>query len=85
LAPEIIKGKIEPELSLITPSVFAGIATPDLASGDFNKDGIDDLTIGVVDEYVGSIERAGAVNVIYGSSGSGLKATGNQFWHQNTG
>jgi hypothetical protein len=46
--------------------------------GDFNGDGFDDLAIGVRGEDVvmaaGTIESAGAVNVIYGSS-NGLSAT----------
>jgi hypothetical protein len=35
----------------------------------------------VPDEDVGSIEDAGAVNVLYGTD-AGLLATGNQLWHQ---
>jgi FG-GAP repeat len=59
--------------------------------GDFNGDGRDDVAIGVpfedVDTGAGSIEDAGAVNVLYGSS-TGLSATTpipDQFWTQNTG
>ena len=55
-----------------------------VASGDFDKDGFDDLAIGVSSENIGSIQDAGAVNVIYGSSGSGLTASGNQVWHQDS-
>jgi hypothetical protein len=57
-----------------------------LASGDFNGDGVDDLAIGVPAEDLGSIESAGAVQVIYGSSG-GLSATltrPDQFWTQDS-
>jgi hypothetical protein len=54
-----------------------------LAAGDFDGDGYDDLAVGVSGEDVGSVESAGAVNVIYGSA-SGLTASGNQFWHQNS-
>ena len=52
-----------------------------LKTGDFNKDGISDLAIGVPQESVGTIRDAGAVNVIYGSLGpviiepGGLSAT----------
>jgi hypothetical protein len=56
-----------------------------LTSGDFNGDRKDDLAIGVPFEWVGSIEQAGAVNVLYGSS-SGLSATSpkpDQFWTQD--
>lgn len=54
-----------------------------LAAGDFDGDGRDDLVIGVEDEDVGIVNDAGAVNVIYGSA-SGLSATGNQYWHQDS-
>jgi hypothetical protein len=54
-----------------------------LAAGDFNRDGRDDLAIGVNDESVGSFNKAGAVNVIYGSQ-SGLTGSGDQFWTQNS-
>lgn len=54
-----------------------------LAVGDFNRDGYDDLVVGTPGEDIGSIKDAGAVNVIYGSA-SGLIATNNQFWHQNS-
>lgn len=54
-----------------------------LAAGDFNGDGRDDLAIGAVTEEVSGISDAGSVNVLYGSS-SGLTATGDQIWHQNS-
>ena len=54
-----------------------------LASGDFNNDGFTDLAIGVPGESIGSIQDAGAVNVIYGSA-AGLTNVGDQIWHQNT-
>jgi hypothetical protein len=38
-----------------------------LVAGDFNRDGKDDLAIGVPLEDLGNIRDAGAVNVIYGS------------------
>ncbi len=56
-----------------------------LAAGDFNKDGRDDLAIGVPGEDVGSITDAGLVNVLYGRSSSyGLSGAGDQIWHQNS-
>src|SRR5205823_845404 len=56
-------------------------ATPPTA--DFNGDGVEDLAVGVPIESVASITYGGAVNVIYGSP-SGLTATGNQFWTQDS-
>lgn len=53
-----------------------------LAIGDLNGDGYADLAIGVPYEDIGSINAAGAVNVLYGSA-TGLTYTGNQFWHQD--
>ncbi|KIG15360.1 putative integrin-like protein [Enhygromyxa salina] len=53
-----------------------------LTSGDFNKDGYQDLAVGVPGEDVGGVADAGAVNVIYGSA-AGLSATSNQIWHQD--
>ena len=53
-----------------------------LAAGDFNKDRFDDLAIGVPFEDVGTNPDAGAVNVLYGTV-NGLKAKGNQLWHQD--
>jgi hypothetical protein len=56
-----------------------------LAVGDFDSDGLDDLAIGVFSEDVApSVTNAGAVNVLYGSSGAGLSAVGDQVWHQNS-
>ena len=62
-----------------------------LASGDFNNDGRDDLAIGVPGEGLydfddESIDAAGSVNVIYGST-SGLSASagpGTQVWNRHT-
>ena len=56
-----------------------------LASGDFNFDAFDDLAIGVPGESItpadggGPLERAGAVNVLYGSA-AGLSVEGDQFF-----
>lgn len=54
-----------------------------LSTGDFNSDGHDDLAIGVPKEAIGNVSAAGAVNIIYGAA-SGLSASGNQVWHQDS-
>ncbi len=56
-----------------------------LAVGDFDRDGFDDLAVGVPKEDVGSggNNNDGYVNVIYGAS-SGLSSSGDQGWHQNS-
>jgi disulfide bond formation protein DsbB len=54
-----------------------------LTTGDFDNDGYTDLAIGVEGEGIGSVDYTGAVQVLYGSS-SGLSASGNQLWHQNS-
>lgn len=53
--------------------------------GDFNGDGNDDVAIGVPYENIGPNSDAGAVNVIYGKSSTGLSALNNQLWHQSSG
>jgi hypothetical protein len=52
-----------------------------VTSGDFNTDGYADLAIGIPWEGIGSIRKAGAVQVLYGSP-AGLTASGDQIWHQ---
>ncbi|HEX6569221.1 MAG TPA: FG-GAP repeat protein, partial [Acidimicrobiales bacterium] len=54
-----------------------------LAAGDFNRDGLDDLSVGVPGEAVGSLLDAGAVNALFGSAG-GLTAVGSQRFTQDS-
>lgn len=53
-----------------------------LATGDFNADGYDDLVIGVPGETINGNSDAGAINVLHGSS-SGLTANNSQIWFQD--
>jgi hypothetical protein len=53
-----------------------------LAIGDFNRDKYGDLAVGVPREDVGGKADAGAVNVIFGTSG-GLSASGNVVWTED--
>lgn len=55
----------------------------DLAAGDFNGDGRDDLAISAYQEDVGDIVDAGSVTVLRGSS-TGLTATGSKAFSQST-
>jgi hypothetical protein len=54
-----------------------------LAAGHFDDDAYADLAVGVYGEDVGAIGEAGAVNVLYGTSGVGLSDIGDDFWHQD--
>ncbi len=60
-----------------------GLAHAVEVQADFNGDGFADLAIGVPGEAIGSVTRAGAVNVIYGKHADGLSALNNQLWHQD--
>jgi len=62
-------------------SAFAYFGTV-LASGDFNKDGKDDLAISSTGGRVGSVGLAGAVHVMKGAA-VGLSPTGVHYFHQN--
>jgi hypothetical protein len=54
-----------------------------LTTGDFDGDGYADLIVGVPYDDVRSVEDAGAVHAIYGSS-DGLDSSGDQYLHQDT-
>jgi hypothetical protein len=54
-----------------------------LTRADYDNDGFDELVIGVPGESVSASVHGGAVNVLYGSA-SGVTATGNQVWSQDS-
>jgi hypothetical protein len=54
-----------------------------LAVGDFDADTYFDLAVGVPFDRVGSVDGAGSVNVLRGSS-DGLSALGDQLWNQQS-
>jgi hypothetical protein len=54
-----------------------------LAGANFGKSSQADLAIGAFQEDVGAVMDAGAVTLLYGSS-TGLTATGDQFFHQDS-
>ncbi len=55
-----------------------------LAAGDFDGNGYDDLAIGVPNETLNGVYRAGGVQVLYSYSASGLSTTNNEWWDQNS-
>jgi hypothetical protein len=54
-----------------------------LAAGDFDGDGFEDLAISVRGEEIGSAGGAGALHVLFGSSG-GVSVANDQFWSLNS-
>jgi hypothetical protein len=63
-----------------TPEAFDAFGFA-LAAGDFNHDGFADLAASAPFEWIGSLLRAGAVSVVYGSA-AGLTRTGAQLFTQ---
>jgi len=65
--------------------LFSVVATAATRHCDFNKDGFDDLAIGVPREDFAdnTTQAVGAVHVLYGTA-RGLTATGNQYWHRDS-
>jgi hypothetical protein len=54
----------------------------DLAAGDLNGDGYDELIVGVSTEDIAAVDDAGLVHVIFGSA-AGLTEVGNRVYTQN--
>lgn len=51
---------------------------------NFNGDAFADLAVGVPGEAIGVVLNAGAVNVLYGATSSGLDDVNNQLWNQDS-
>src|SRR5918995_1471805 len=80
----VLSAAIWPASGALAHDSTAGQApAPASLRADFNNDGAEDLAVGVPFESVGSIEAAGAVNVVYGSAG-GLSGAGSQLFTQDT-
>jgi FG-GAP repeat len=62
--------------------VPASLASGQTVRADFDRDGFEDLAIGVPNEKIANEAAAGAVNVIYGSA-TGLNNARNQLWSQD--
>jgi filamentous hemagglutinin family protein len=65
---------------LSDPEAFDGFAVA-LAAADFNGDGPADLVVGVPGELVGTVQSAGAINVLFGTT-TGVTGTDSQVFHQ---
>jgi hypothetical protein len=55
-----------------------------LAAADFNGDSADDLAVGADFERVGTVDGAGAVNVLYGATTAGLSGNGSSLFVQGS-
>jgi len=81
----VLGAALWPATSALAREVTADQADdPPSVLADFDNDGVDDLAIGVSGETVAGQDAAGAINVLYGSAGSGLSGTGSQLFHQDT-
>lgn len=71
------------EVGIVDQAETSDAFGSEVAAGDLNGDGYDDLAISAWNETVGVHEEAGAVHVLFGSA-SGLTAGGNQYLTQNS-
>ena len=80
----IVAGSIWPATSAVASGSAAAQAPAGRLQADFDNDGADDLAVGAPGEDVGSVDLAGAVNVLYGSA-SGITGAGSQLFTQVAG
>jgi hypothetical protein len=79
----VLAGSIWPATqALALGTAAAQAATVGALEADFGNDGADDLAVGVLGENVDSVVDAGSVNVLYGSTGTGLSGIGSQLFTQ---
>lgn len=70
-----------------SPDVLDSVEANDLfgarlGAADYDGNGRSELTVGIFAEEIDGANRAGAVQVFYGSAG-GLDIANDQLWHQN--
>lgn len=86
-ASELLTGKGAKMFSESTSGIAGSIGVKDrfgsdLAGGDYNDDGFDDLAVGVPYEDVKGKGNAGVIIVLKGSA-AGLTGTSSQRWHED--
>lgn len=69
--------------TLSTVLLVSSVARVSFATSDFDGDGRDDLVIPTANEEVNGLVKAGAVSILFGS-GSGITATGDQYFDHAT-
>ncbi len=72
--------RLDSALAPLTPGDGFGQA---LSSGDWNKDGFDDLSVGIPFKDMPGVTDVGAVGILFGTH-SGLTSSGAQLWDQSS-
>lgn len=70
--------------TLLVGALLAGQAQAGTMKADFNRDGYEDLVVGVPNESIAGLSRAGAVKVVYGrADGTWRTHSKTTYLHQN--